>query len=114
MYVQATWQSKDLKDNLIIGSLVEGFDWVDCANQCEKMYQDYNLKTMNNIPFSVDPWNTEGDVYICSYTDNRGTSKTIYVLAKSLIEAWDQVNKFEPSSIQAIKRTDTNYKSRPF
>ena len=113
MYVQATWQSRDLKDTIIIGSLVEGFDWVDCANQCEKMYQDYNLKTMNLVPFSIDPWNTEGDVYICLYTGTEGGSNTVYVLAKSLREAWEQLLKFEPSSIQSIKKTDTNYKTRP-
>ena len=112
MYVQATWSS-NLKEAIIIGSLVEGVDWVDCSGQCEKLYPEYSLKSMNMVPFAIDPWNVEGDVYVCIYKNSRNESITIYVLAESLREAWDQVRKFEPQSIQMVKKTNTNYKTKP-
>jgi len=112
MYVKASWSLTDKGTIIRIGSLIEGLDWSDCARQCETAYPGYTLETMYIVPFAIDPWNTTGDVYICGYTDQSNKHITIYVLAKSLREAWEQVLKFEPISIESIRKTDTNYKTK--
>jgi len=112
MYVKASWSLNNKGTIIRIGSLVEGVDWSDCARQCEVAYPDYTLETMYIVPFAIDPWDSRGDVYICGYTDQRGKHITIYVLATSLVQAWEQVLKFEPNSIESIRKTDTNYKTK--